>query len=113
MRVRDRALSLAGKTTENITTPADARLPLYDCVDSIFAPAANCMMPEVCSGRLVGFVLKTSNTSGLTPAFRRRASEEVGDTAIVYLNSYLVLEERIQRGPPSFLGSCCKLKQVR
>jgi hypothetical protein len=93
MRVRDRTLSLSGKTTENITTPADARLPLYDCVDSIFAPAANCMMPEARSGQLLSFVLKMSNTSSLTPASRCRASKEVGNTAVVYLNSYLVLEE--------------------
>lgn len=93
MRVCDRLLALAGKTIENITTSADNKLPFYGCVDSILTPAANRMMPEVCSRRLVAFVLKTSNASSLTPAFCRRARKEVSDTALVYLNSYVVLEE--------------------
>ena len=93
MRVSDGSLSLAGKTTEYITTPADSRLPLYSRVDSIVTEAADCVMPEIGSRRLIGFVLKMSNTSLVAPAFCCRAGEEVGDMAFVYLDRYIVLEE--------------------
>ena len=106
MRVCGRLFPLAGKSTENITTPAGARLPLHGSVDAILAKAAQCMMPEVGGRGLVAFVLITSNALCFRLAFLRRTPEEVGDTAIVYLDSDVGFEERIYRGPPSLLRCC-------
>jgi len=47
MRVGDRSLFLVGKATEDITTLADSRLPLYSHIDSLIAKAVDCMMPEI------------------------------------------------------------------
>jgi hypothetical protein len=44
MRVRDRLLSLAGETTEYITTPAGTRLPFYSHGDGVLTEAADRMM---------------------------------------------------------------------
>ena len=93
MRVGDRLLSLVGKATEDITTPADSRLPLYSCIDSLITEAVDCMMPEIGSQQLVSFVLIALNTSYVAFAFHCRAGEEMADMAFVDLDSYIILEE--------------------
>ena len=47
MRESDRALSLTGKGTENITTPGGNRLPIDSLIDDILAEAAYCVMSKV------------------------------------------------------------------
>ena len=98
--------SLTSEGTEDVTTPAAARLPLHGSVDAILAKAAQCMMPEVGSQGLVAFVLITSNALCFCLAFLRRTTEAVGNMAIVYLDSDVGFEERIYRGPPSLLRCC-------
>jgi hypothetical protein len=44
MRVHDRLLSLVGKMTEYITTPAGTRLPFYSHGDGVLTEAADSMM---------------------------------------------------------------------
>ncbi len=106
MRVGDGPLPLMRESTEDVATPVCPWLPLHSNIDGILAKAATCVMPEVSSGGLVAFVLITPNASCLSLAFLRCTSEEVGETAIVYLNFHLGFEKRVYMGSPSFLGCC-------
>jgi hypothetical protein len=62
MGICGQLFTLVGKGTKDVTTPADARLPLHGCIDAILTKAAHCVMPEVGSQGLVTFVLIVSNT---------------------------------------------------
>ena len=111
MRICFCLLSLLGKCGEDVTAAADTNLPFYSCVDSILPKSVECIVTEVCSWGLVRFVLIMPNTSCLCLALFCRTGKEVGNVAIVNLNSHIGFEEWICWGPPSFLGSCWELNE--
>ena len=103
MRVCCGPFSLAGESAEDVTTPADTRLPLHRRVDAVLTEAVDRMMPEVGSRGLVTFVLVASYTPCFSLAFLCRTCKEVGDATVMHLNRDFGFEERIYRGPPSLL----------
>jgi hypothetical protein len=102
---------LTGESRKNVAATSKV-LPLQSGRESFVPKAVNCMLLEVCGGRLVFFILITPNAWCLTLAFLGSTGEDLDDAAIVLLDGDIRMKKRIYPRAPGLFSSNLRMKSI-